>query len=377
MLTKADVRHIIGDIFRTEAARYNLDTLGVFDTQDDTRAWQQLPPELLAKIIRQAADFFTCSTQDFHSFDELADAAFTSFNDHKQVAFSTSGSTGVPKKCIHTLEMIAEESRAVASEFSRIRRIVSLVPSHHLYGFTFTVVLPHTLQVPVHTLPALPTQPWNESLQPGDLLVGFPLFWDQWLRLGNRFPKGIELLCSTAPCKDEIIDGLEAAGAAYFTEIYGASETGAIGRRHHAREPFELFSCWEINPSAKKIKRRCQTAWVDLPDETNILDGRFLVPLKRRDACVQVAGINVYPKHVEKILSQHPAVKTCRVRLMRPEEGTRLKAFVVLQDGYTPADALPQLRAYAHQHLTVHEQPRSFTFGPQVPRGALGKEADW
>ena len=79
-------------------------------------------------------------------------------------------------------------------------------------------------------------------------------------------------------------------------------------------------------------------AWVDLPDETNILDGRFLVPLKRRDACVQVAGINVYPKHVEKILSQHPAVKTCRVRLMRPEEGTRLKAFVVLQDGYTPAD---------------------------------------
>lgn len=377
MLSKTDVCRIIGDIFRTEAARYNLDTLGVFDTPDNLCAWKTLPPELLEKIFHQAVDFFACSDWLPLSMDELIEAAFASFQANQQVVFSTSGSTGIPKKCVHTLEMLQEESLAVAGEFTQIRRIVSLVPSHHLYGFTFTVVLPHTLQVPVHILPALPTQPWGDILLPGDLLVGFPLFWDQWLRLGNRFPKGVELLCSTAPCKDEIIDGLEQAGAANFTEIYGASETGAVGRRHHARKPFELFACWEINPASKKIKRRSQAAWVDLPDETQIIDGRFLVPLKRRDACVQVAGINVYPKQVEKILSQHPVVKACRVRLMCPAEGNRLKAFIVLKEGVSPAEALPQLRAYAHKQLTVHEQPRSFTFGPQIPRGALGKESDW
>ena len=102
----------------------------------------------------------------------------------------------------------------------------------------------------------------------------------------------------------------------------------------------------------------------------------MLIPLKRSDACVQVAGVNVFPKRVETVLSAHPAVKACRVRLMRPEEGERLKAFIVLNDGYSPGH-LGIIRTYLGQRLTVHELPRSFTFGNELPVSSMEKDADW
>ena len=86
--------------------------------------------------------------------------------------------------------------------------------------------------------------------------------------------------------------------------------------------------------------------------------------------------MNVYPKRVEKVLASHPAVKACRVRLMRPDEGERLKAFIVLNEGYTP-EHLGIIRTYLARRLTVHEYPRSFTFGESLPVSSLGKDADW
>ena len=76
------------------------------------------------------------------------------------------------------------------------------------------------------------------------------------------------------------------------------------------------------------------------------------------------------------MLAKHPAVQACRVRLMRPEEGERLKAFIVLNEGYTP-EHLGIIRTYLAQRLTVHELPRTFTFGTELPASALGKDADW
>ena len=256
--------------------------------------------------------------------------------------------------------------------------MVSLVPASHLYGFTFGVLLPHALQVPVVTLPAIPTQSWHTLLQPGDLLVGFPLFWNYWLRCGILFPAGVHVLSSTARCPDETICGLLEAGAAGFTEIYGSSETGAVAYRRQAGKPFEILPFWDISRKEKEplLKRSGTSAWQALPDYVLMQGERFVFPLSRRDACVNVAGINVYPKHVEEVLSSHPAVKACRVRMMRPDEGERLKAFIVLNEGYGP-EQIGNIRQFLAQHLTVHERPRTFTFGEMVPVSGLGKETDW
>ncbi len=379
MLTKQDIKRMIADVLRTEAARCRLDVLAVLEPGEEESLFSRLPANVLESACQRAAALFGYEPRKFSTLDLMADYAFASFVQHRQITFFTSGTTGEPKPCVHTLEMIAEEAYGLAPLFKHIKRIVALVPACHLYGFSFTVALPHALNVPVLALPALPTQPWETLLRSGDLLVGFPLFWNYWTRLKNVFPPQVEVLSSTAPCKAETIQALLESGLSCFTEIYGASETGAIAFRHRAQDPFEILPFWEIsaqNPVLPRIRRRALAQWQDLPDYVSLQKGRLLVPRGRTDESVQVAGLNVYPKRVEKVLLSHPAVKACRVRLMRPEEGERLKAFIVLNEGYTP-EHLGIIRTYLARRLTIHEVPRSFTFGKQLPLSALGKDADW
>lgn len=378
MLNRNDIKRMITDLFRTEMARHQKDALAVFDSPAEN-LWSNIPADILHSAILKAGTMFGYTPLAFSSLELMTDYAYASYLKTKQVAFLTSGSTGTPKICIHTQEMIWEEARGVAFLFKEVRRIVSFVPANHLYGFTFTVALPHILQVPVINLPALPTQSWDKLLQPGDLLVGFPLFWSYWLRCNETFLPEMHLLSSTAPCKNEIIESLLKAGATHFTEIYGSSETGAMAWRNLPYRPFEILPFWEVKmrEGIPFIKRKNGAEWQSLPDKVQVEEERFIFPLERRDACVQIAGINVYPKHIEKILMTHPAIEQCRVRLMRPEEGDRLKAFLVPKPDVIPP-SVEELRSFLNEHqVTVHEIPRSFTFGNKLPTSSLGKDADW
>lgn len=377
MLSKADIKRMLGDLMRTELARKRVDALAVFESDDIDEVFVRMPQELLQNVFIHTAAVFGFEPRAFSNLDLMTDFSFASYIKTGGVTFLTSGSTSTPKKCFHSNSMIQEEACGLKFLFPKVRRVVSLVPSSHLYGFSFTVALPRTLNVPVITLPALPTQPWEKLLEEGDLMVGFPLFWNYWLRCGNRFPPGIYTLSSTSPCKDETIQGLLDAGTAGFTEIYGASETGSIAHRHLPAVPFEILPFWEtLNAPTPKIRRISGGEWKRLPDQVELKGERFLIPLKRTDEGVQVAGINVYPKRVEEVLSAHPAIKECRVRLMRPEEGNRLKAFIVFNEGYSQ-EHLGIIRTYLAQKLTVHELPRTFTFGEHLPVSHLGKDSDW
>ena len=65
------------------------------------------------------------------------------------------------------------------------------------------------------------------------------------------------------------------------------------------------------------------------------------------------------------------------VRLQRPDEGERLKAFVVLAPGVDAAGAAPLLRRWLADAFTAAERPATVTFGATLPRDATGKAVDW
>lgn len=377
MLLKTDVRAVITDIFRTELGRYKKDALAVFDTQDEIDL-SVIPEPIKQKCFEEAGSFFSFTPRAFARFDLMCDFAYASYLKNRKVVFSTSGSTGTPKHFPHSERMLEEEGAGVGKLFSGAKRLIAITPRNHLYGFFFYIVFARVWNIPSVHLPPIPTQNWTELLREGDVLAGFPLFWHYWLKAGNKFPQGVHAVSSTAPCPDDIINGLKEAGAAQFSEVYGASETGGIAYRTGAGEPFAILPYWEISLREEQplIKRASQDNWVVFPDEVEVVKERFIRPLKRTDACVQVAGVNVYPKHTEEILAKHPAVKACKVRLMRPEEGKRLKAFIVPHDGFG-AEQLPDIRRYLAENLSVHEQPRGFTFGNELPVSPIGKDADW
>jgi len=76
-------------------------------------------------------------------------------------------------------------------------------------------------------------------------------------------------------------------------------------------------------------------------------------------------------KTLEARLREYPGVKACAIRLMRPEEGRRLKAFVVLE-----ADR-PAFEAWVAKQFEGPEELASLTYGTELPVNAQGKLSDW
>lgn len=98
----------------------------------------------------------------------------------------------------------------------------------------------------------------------------------------------------------------------------------------------------------------------------------------RRDEAVQVGGVNVYPERVAETIRSHPEVADCAVRPMRPGEGRRMKALIVLEEAARDQpDSRRRLEYWLRQTFSAPERPSSLTFGEAVPRNGQGKTTDW
>jgi acyl-CoA synthetase (AMP-forming)/AMP-acid ligase II len=107
--------------------------------------------------------------------------------------------------------------------------------------------------------------------------------------------------------------------------------------------------------------------------DTGHLDaaGRLFVE-GRDDDMIVSGGENVFPREVEDLLADHPAVLECVVIGVPDEEfGQRLKAFVVPRPGgHAGAD---ELRTYVRDRLARYKVPREVVFLDTLPRNATGK----
>lgn len=377
MFSLEQVAWIVHDIFSTELVRERKDTFAFFDAAEKLDV-QKIPQDVFKQATHQVGLFFDFTPEPFSTLSQLVSQAYQSYQKNKRVYLSTSGSTGSPKQILHTQEMMEIEGKSVGQHFKEAKRFITLTPRQHLYGISFAVFFVSLYKIPAISLPPLPVQPWKSLLQKGDVLAGFPLFWEYFLQAGNTFPPGVTAVTSTAPCPKGLFARLKQAGAERVVELYGATDTGGIGVRYSEDEPFQINDFWEVDATHQPvlIHRKGIDKWIPFPDKVEFVPPRGIFPLKRMDRVVQVAGVNVSLEHVEKVLQQHPAVKACRVRLMRPEEGKRLKAFIVLHAAYDE-QILPQLRTYLTGQLSSHEMPRSFTFGESLPTNSMGKDSDW
>lgn len=307
----------------------------------------------------------------------------------ERMVFRTSGSSGAPKDCPHALAELEREASVLAGLFAGTRRVVSLVASHHIYGFLFTVLLPRALGLDpsnVHDLRGASPGAVARRLLPGDLVVGFPDFWRTFAPVAGSLPRGITGVSSTAPCPDEVARAVQAAGIERLLQVYGSSETAGIGWRDGPDEDYCLFPYWrrgETNPEgAQTLTRQMADGGslrVALQDKLEWQGLDRFRPAGRVDQAVQVGGINVFPAYVADVLRLHPQVGEASVRLMRPDEGRRLKAFVVPREGAAcDADTLrTELTAWIAQRLPAPERPAAYSFGPALPRQASGKLTDW
>lgn len=359
---------------------------------DSETAWGREPllaaPEEIDAMARRVAGFFNLGPEQAASLaaqSTLGDWAMhlhTAIGPRPQaVTFYTSGSTGDPKPVYREFSLLEQDAAHLSSMLTGARRLVSLVPPHHIYGFIYTILIPKALGVPCVSMRFKRPAAIVRELGEGDAIIGIPALWKLCAETKERFPATTIGVTSTAPCPPEVIWTLRRQGLPVMHEIYGSSECGAMGYRTSPDDPMTLMPSWR-RVSGDRFARVLPEGGLSEPlafqDTLRWVDETHFFVEKRLDNAVQVGGVNVFPARIREALLAHPAVKECAVRLMRPEEGERLKAFVVPSPGHTPGpELLNSLRTHLAGLLTPLEQPKSIVFGESLPQNEMGKPADW
>ncbi len=90
---------------------------------------------------------------------------------------------------------------------------------------------------------------------------------------------------------------------------------------------------------------------------------------------INVGGLNVYPKEVEQVLYEHPAVAECAVVGVPDErKGETVKAYIVLKPGYQPSEQLKEeLKQHCLNEIAAYKHPRYIEFVKELPKTASGK----
>jgi long-chain acyl-CoA synthetase len=100
-------------------------------------------------------------------------------------------------------------------------------------------------------------------------------------------------------------------------------------------------------------------------------DGYFFIVDRRKDLIIR-GGYNVYPREIEEVLYEHPAVaEAAVVGVPDPSLGEEVGAAVVVKPGATVTPA--QLRDYVKSQVAAYKYPRRVWLVPALPKGPTGK----
>lgn len=98
----------------------------------------------------------------------------------------------------------------------------------------------------------------------------------------------------------------------------------------------------------------------------------FVFIVDRTKDMINAAGFKVWPREVEEVLYQHPAVGECAVYgLADPVKGEVPVAAIVLAAGASLTTE--ELERFCRERLATYKVPRTFELVPTLPKNATGK----
>jgi long-chain acyl-CoA synthetase len=100
-------------------------------------------------------------------------------------------------------------------------------------------------------------------------------------------------------------------------------------------------------------------------------DGYFYITDRKKDL-IKYKGYSVYPREVEDIIYEHPAVKICAV-IGKPDPvaGEVPKAFVVLKDGKSATTE--EIKGFVKSKVAPYKAVREVEFRTELPMTMVGK----
>jgi len=196
----------------------------------------------------------------------------------------------------------------------------------------------------------------------------------------------------------EVMRGFEARFGCPVLEGYGLSETSPLAcfnRRDRERKPGSIglpIAGVELRvaedgellvrgPNVMKgyWERPEATAgtidadgWLRTGDVARVDDDGYYFIVDRKKDVVIRGGMNVYPREIEEVLYEHPAVREVAVVSVPHETlGEEVGAAVALKAGATATAG--ELKAFVKQRVAAYKYPRHVWFEDELPKGPTGK----
>ena len=123
-----------------------------------------------------------------------------------------------------------------------------------------------------------------------------------------------------------------------------------------------------------KSKATIKGEWFFTGDRYRVDEDGFYWYEGRSDDMIKAKGLWVSPIEIENVLMEHPAVKEAAVVGIAVEGLTRIKAFVILKEGYSPSEELTrELQSWCKKNLRPYQYPEFISYVEDFPRTATGK----
>lgn len=161
------------------------------------------------------------------------------------------------------------------------------------------------------------------------------------------------------------IEGVEMALFDEDDKEVAQGEVGEIVIRGHN----VMLGYWGRDDATEEVMRG---GWFHSGDmATQDEDGYFFIVDRKKDMIIR-GGYNVYPREIEEVLYEHPAVSEAAV-IGVPDDalGEEVAAMVVLKGD---ADASEDdIRSYVKERVAAYKYPRQIWFSSELPKGPTGK----
>jgi long-chain acyl-CoA synthetase len=336
-------------------------------------------------------------------------------DDDTGVILYTSGTTGTPKGAELThgnLRAATQISRDLVDAGPETVSFGAL-PLFHVFGLTCGL---NTSVLAGGCLTLLPRFDAGKALEiiqrdAVTTFLGVPTMYAALLHHDDRADfdaSSLELCVSGgAAMPVEVLRGFEEAFDCKVLEGYGLSETCAIGsfnqpdRERRAgsigfpvpgvemklvdddgeevpqgevgeiliRGPVVMRSYWGREDATRDT---LDDGWLKTGDMARVDDDGYFFIVDRKKELIIRGGFNVYPREIEEVFYEHPAVREAAV-LGVPDDslGEEIGAAVALKDGEDVTE--DDIRAFVKENVAAYKYPRRVWFVDELPKGPTGK----
>src|SRR5579884_2080937 len=406
MLKTAELRHIL-----TDSGAQTIFTTADLLPQLEPLLGDVLPADRVILGEGEAAGF--------RSLGEMGEGAEGRFKaremdvDDPAAILYTSGTTGKEKGAVLTHGNVVSNMYATghALRVDPADRLLLFLPLFHCFGQNFimntafnsgaTLIL-HRRFVPPEILDSIPRNGVT-------MIFGVPTVYIALLNAGvePEVLAGVRYYFSAAATMPvEIANRWKGRFGKPIYEGYGLTETSPFASYNHEWEhrpgsvgtPVEMVEMRVVDDEDRELppgewgeilikgpnvmrgywNRPAETAetlrggWFHTGDVGYMDEDGYIFLVDRVKDMINAGGFKIWPREVEEVLYQHPAVKECAVvGVPDPVRGEAAKAVIVAhaEDQVTPEE----LEAYCVERMAAYKVPHEIELVSELPKNPTGK----